>query len=37
MIIEKAGPDEGQIARWLGEDAVARRYSAFFRDCSNYT
>jgi len=31
MIIEKVGADEEQIAQWLTEDAVARRYVAFFR------
>jgi len=31
MIIEKVGPDAVQIALWLREDAVARRYAAFFR------
>jgi hypothetical protein len=31
MIIESAGFDEQQVAKWIAEDAVARRYTAFFR------
>jgi AraC-like DNA-binding protein len=31
MITQNAGLDEQQVAQWIAEDAVARRYSAFFR------
>lgn len=31
MITEKGQASEQQMAAWIAEDAVARRYAAFFR------
>jgi hypothetical protein len=31
MITESGQLDEQQVAQWIAEDAVARRYAAFFR------